>query len=524
MKSGAIIYIRVSTAEQVENNSLTNQHEACLTYCQQNDLEALQVFSDEGHSAKIRERPALLHALDFCKRNKGKVHTFLVWKLDRFSRNQSDHHALRAIIAGYGVALRSVTEILRDDPTGHLMEGILAAFAQFDNDIRGQRAVVGMVASLRKGRWTFKAPVGLLNKKDEHGNPTLAICPDSGPLVKEGFEMFSTSRYTQTQLLDHLSQAGLRNHRGNRLNPQALSKMLQNGLYAGWIESSLIGTEKVRGNFEPLVDQELFDRCQAVRLKKQQGQSASRFRDNPDFPLRGFVKCGACGKPLTASWSRGNGGRYPYYRCHGKGCGVVNVRRNRMDDLFCEYLKRLKPKPSYFSLFRAIVTDVWKEKQSYILAEREAVAREVEKLKGRKQRLVDLLVSGALDEGTYGDQIERVQNEIIVKQMESTDVEIEHLDIEAVLNFAEHLILDCERLWTEANLDQKQRLQAAFFPEGISYLQGAIGTTSISTIFNRLEVIRSHKSALACRELPGWNHIKGILETFEGLRLTFKVA
>ena len=43
------------------------------------------------------------------------------------------------------------------------MEGILAAFAQFDNDCRSDRARAGMKAALERGRWTFLAPIGYSN-------------------------------------------------------------------------------------------------------------------------------------------------------------------------------------------------------------------------------------------------------------------------------------------------------------------------------------------------------------------------
>ncbi len=43
------------------------------------------------------------------------------------------------------------------------MEGVLAAFAQFDNDCRSDRTRAGMKAALKLGRWTFLAPLGYLN-------------------------------------------------------------------------------------------------------------------------------------------------------------------------------------------------------------------------------------------------------------------------------------------------------------------------------------------------------------------------
>jgi hypothetical protein len=35
------------------------------------------------------------------------------------------------------------------------MEGVLAAFAQFDHDVRSDRARAGMKAALELGRWCF---------------------------------------------------------------------------------------------------------------------------------------------------------------------------------------------------------------------------------------------------------------------------------------------------------------------------------------------------------------------------------
>jgi DNA invertase Pin-like site-specific DNA recombinase len=58
---------------------------------------------------------------------------------------------------------RSVTEPIDDTSTGKLMEGVLAAFAQFDKDVRSERTRAGMRMALEHGRWMFIPPVGYLN-------------------------------------------------------------------------------------------------------------------------------------------------------------------------------------------------------------------------------------------------------------------------------------------------------------------------------------------------------------------------
>jgi DNA invertase Pin-like site-specific DNA recombinase len=53
----------------------------------------------------------------------------------------------------------------RRTSTGKWMEGVLAAFAQFDNDVRSDRTRAGMKAALELGRWVFLAPIGYLNAR-----------------------------------------------------------------------------------------------------------------------------------------------------------------------------------------------------------------------------------------------------------------------------------------------------------------------------------------------------------------------
>jgi site-specific DNA recombinase len=79
--------------------------------------------------------------------NKGRVHFVVVFNLTRFARDKYDHFALRSHLQSLGISLRSATEPIDDTSTGKLMEGVLAAFAQFDNDVRSDRTRAGMKAA-----------------------------------------------------------------------------------------------------------------------------------------------------------------------------------------------------------------------------------------------------------------------------------------------------------------------------------------------------------------------------------------
>ena len=159
---GAVIYVRVSTKEQTENLSLPTQLRACEEYCRRQGYEILERFHEEGESAKTTDRSQLQALLKYCRTHKGKVHFVVVYNLTRFAREKYDHFALRAHLKSLGISLRSATEPIDDTSTGKLMEGVLAAFAQFDNDVRSDRTRAGMKAALELGRWTFPAPLGYL--------------------------------------------------------------------------------------------------------------------------------------------------------------------------------------------------------------------------------------------------------------------------------------------------------------------------------------------------------------------------
>jgi DNA invertase Pin-like site-specific DNA recombinase len=73
------------------------------------------------------------------------------------------------------------------------MEGVLAAFAQFDNDCRSYRTRAGMKAALELGRWVFLAPIGYLNAPRAMGK-SLMPHPERALLVRRAFEEYATGR------------------------------------------------------------------------------------------------------------------------------------------------------------------------------------------------------------------------------------------------------------------------------------------------------------------------------------------
>ena len=480
----AIAYVRVSSREQVKGLSLETQEEACRAYCEREGWELVEVFREEGESARTTDRTQLKALMEYCRRHRGQVETLLVYKLNRFARDRFGHHAMRAHLMRLGVTLRSVTERFDDSPEGEFFESIFAAAAQYDNALRAEAITRGMKAAVERGRWLWRAPLGYENCQVA-GSKTIRIDPVAGELVREAYRLASSGFYTQAEILKKVTAQGLRTRRGLRLKQEGLKRILTNPVYAGRLVVKSWGTDQP-GDWEPLVDDALWSRAQ--RLWSQKRPNAKPYlRSNPDFPLRAFVRCGSCDRPLTGSFSRGRTRRYGYYHCGS--CGRQRIPKRQLESDFLALLEGLRPDEDLLKLWRAIVLDVWQERQAEVGDEIKRLRQHMEELSGRKRRLVEAYVyDQAVDEATYKAMIDELDEGLTLAVVDLEEAKIDDLDVEHLIRFAETVLESAARMWNEADLEQKQRLQQVIFPEGLAYRKNeGFGTAVTIKLFSYLQ-------------------------------------
>ena len=489
----SVIYCRVSTDEQVENYSLGTQETGCGDYCKREGITVDRIFVEEGESAKTADRPMFQQALEYCRKNKGRIRYFVVYKVNRFARNHYDHAVVKAILAKCGVSLRSATEHFDDSAVGKLTENMLATFAQFDNDQRAETTTAGMKAALLAGRWPFSPPLGYVAGMDANGEPLPAIDAGRAPLIKRAFEQYATGNFTKRQVLRNAVSAGLTTKRGKPLSQQTFDKLLQVKFYAGYVYCLKWKIER-RGLHEPLITEELFNSVQAV-LKGKKLSVTPHLRNHPDFPLRRFVKCARCNRPLTGSWCKGRNESFPFYRCPNPGC--VSIRKETLEGYFLALLEGLRPQPDILRLFNAIVVDVWKQKQGDATAFLAKLEEKLAEVKERKKRLLDMFLDKRIRQEDYDERNDTLRQEIGTLEMEVHATKLEELDIEELLGFANTVLSQPSLLWFDADCDQKQRLQKVFFPQGVSFDGESFGTAVTGSMLHYLQTIVEEKTSLA---------------------------
>jgi site-specific DNA recombinase len=489
----AIIYTRVSSKDQVEGYSLSGQLAASQEYCARAGFEVARVFVEEGETAKTADRTEFQKLLAFCRENRGRVHALVVYNLSRFARDRFDHHAILAHLRSLGMVLRSVTEPVDESPSGELMDAVLAAMHQFENQLRGERTQGGMKSALRAGRWVWLAPLGYLQGEKGMLEPD----PERAPLVRWVFERIASGEIGQEEARRQVTERGLRTARGKKLASQTWHHLVRNPLYSGRIVHDGWGID-TEAAFEAIVPEETFLRAQEVLSGRRRPGRVTRKQENPDFPLRRFVVCGACGTPLTAAWSSGNGGRYGYYFCRQKECRVVKLRAEALEEQFVEMLHRLQPTKQYLRFLKDEVLAALDAQRKGAHSARQAAERRVTTVEKRRSRLVEVYVyEQGIDRETYEREMGRVMEELTLAKLERHDAVIEDIDVDGVFFFAFNVLSDAARIWVEMTPDAKRRFEQHLYPDGLAYdPERGFRTATSSFLFRPLELPREAGSGV----------------------------
>jgi hypothetical protein len=80
-----------------------------------------------------------------------------------------------------------------------------------------------------------------------------------------------------------------------------------------------------------------------------------------------------------------------------------------------------------------------------------------------------LLYERTIDIDTYDRHRDKLRAELTLAQMDRHSTELEEMDVEGILAFAERVLPNASNLWVQSSFAHKQRLQQVFFPEGTRF-------------------------------------------------------
>ena len=298
----AVIYARYSSDKQTEQ-SIEGQVRVCKEFAERNGYKIINEYFDRAKSGTKDNRPSFLEMI--ADAEKKEFDAILVYKFDRFARNQYDSVVYKHKLKQLGIKVVSCTEAISDSPEGKLMEGLLEMMAEMYSSELGQKTKRGMRESMIKGNFIggqILFGYKVVDKK-------IHIDEKTAPIVEYLFNEYANGK-PKKQIIEELNAKGYRKN-NKLLTIKNFQNTLTNIKYTGVFDNGDIQNE----NYYPaIISKEIFERVQA-RLKEKKNLPPS-VRAKVDYLLTGKVICGHCGANMIGVSGTGRKGIvHSYYVC-----------------------------------------------------------------------------------------------------------------------------------------------------------------------------------------------------------------
>ncbi len=481
-KNEAVIYTRVSTKEQAENNaSLETQLKYCKKYAEEKGLNVLRLFGGTYESAKDDERKEFQKMLTYVK-GKNTIGFVLVYSYDRFSRSGPSGAFISHELKKKGIKVVSVTQSVdHDDPSGNFMEGIYHLFSEFDNQLRRDKSMTGMIEKLKQGYWPFMPPTGYTNLNqgktaDQH---KLSI-NQHGKLLKKAFEWKAKEDISLVKISKRLEA------RGWVISTKRLTECFQNPFYCGIIVSKMIPGQIIDGLHPPLISKSLF--LQVRQQMEKFGGGYHIEHEIEELPLKQFVKCDCCGTSMTGYLVKKKG--LYYYKCNLKGC-KNNRSQKFMHDKFESLLSSFTIDQSFYPVFKKMFLHILNQGLIENPNNKKELRAKLTDLKNKIEEIEERFVNGIIDQTLFIKYRDKYKANINQIELELNRSENHLSNLEKSVEKCLQMALNLPSLWRKSNFSGKQRIQNLLFPKGIFYNRenDDYRTTRINLIFSAIPCI-----------------------------------
>ena len=390
------LYIRVSTEEQARRGySLQSQKERLIEYCKQNNYKIIELYADEGKSArsKLNSRKELLRLLEDVKKH--KFDRVVFWRLDRWFRNVKDYYKVQEILDNNKVDWEcSDEEFNTTTANGRLHLNIKLSIAQNESDQTGDRIrfnFQNMIKNKRAIQGSNCMPLGYKVEGEER-NKHVIKDKETEHIVKDMFEHFKTYESIRATLIHINTKYNL------EICYDSMRHYLKNKLYTGIYND-------VENYCESYISLEEFEENQK-RIKRNVKQSANRY----DYIFSGLVRCYCCGNKMSGFSHRTTKPKYNKvylnyaYRCNKSFTSKTCKNRSPIfEHKIEEYL----------------INNIIESAKQYIVSEEKIEKKEEEgkkidttKIQQKIDRLTELYIDGKITKEKYDSDFSKFTNEI----------------------------------------------------------------------------------------------------------------
>lgn len=478
----AVIYTRVSSQEQAENNSsLESQLKLCREYASRQGLIVKETFGGTYESAKTDGRKEFTRMLSYVRKQKDIAY-IIVYNFDRFSRTGPAAAQLSDDLRKVGIAVKSVSQdIDSSTASGRLQENMFHVFNHFDNQSKSERTATNTREVMLKGYWPYATPMGYKNLKPKH-----RACDhqyeitEEGKLLQKAFQWKGEGVLTNKEIIERLRVRGL------RLTEKNFRWVLSNPFYAGYVTGKLVEGKLIEGKHPPLIDLETFLKANDL-LSKAVNAGIAKHHKVEDLPLKIFAKEEGSGSPFTGYIKKGNW----YYKARGIGVGV-NISAKHLNETFEKHLRQFEYKKQYKEKLKKEIAAAIKEKMSGAIEEAKVLRKRESEVKSLLEKIEERFALGEITSVMYEKFAAKYHEEILEIEEELREKAFDSSNLEKVVEKGLSIAQNIATMWASSTFDEKQKLQTLVFPEGITYSKenDRVRTERVNALFALIEPLK----------------------------------
>lgn len=425
----AVIYARYSSDSQSEQ-SIEGQLRVCEEYAQRNNFVVLNTYIDRAMTGTNDNRPDFQKMI---KDSENKTFEFLiVYKLDRFSRNKYETAKNKKALEDNGVKFLSAMENIPDTPEGIILESLLEGMAEYYSAELAQKVKRGMNETRLKGNFTG----GNILFGYSTQNHKVIINEEQSAIVRFVYEQYARDVFVK-DIISALTEKGCYN-KGKPFATNTIYNILRNEKYSGIYRFK----DQIFENMYPaIVPTEIYEN---VRQKTNINKYGKRSIEVV-YMLRNKLKCGYCGKPISAECgTTSQGKKRHYYKCLGRkrnnGCNKTTIRKEILEDFIVNVIIKQLSKPQIFS---HIVNQIYKlqEEQSSHTSLFASLNKDYKQTKQTLNNILKAIEQGVVN-STTNKRMKELENKLqdIEKQLfiekSKTNIKVSIEDIKTYLKDA----------------------------------------------------------------------------------------
>ncbi len=265
------------------------------------DLEIVGMLTEEKSAFLPYNRPVFANMIKRIKA--GEAQGIIAWHPDRLARNEIDAATITYMIrTGEIKDLKFGSYHFDNSPEGIMMLQIAMSQSQYSSAKLSKDVKRGLEKKVKMGWLPGVAPQGYLNSKiKDRGNNDIISDPERFPLLRKMWNLMLTGNYTPPQILEIANNKwGYRNVKRKRCGGKPLSrsgiyKIFTNSFYYGYFEYPKGSGVWHKGEHDPMITQDEFDRVQLLLGRRGKPRPHDR-----TFAFTGLMICDECGSAVTA--------------------------------------------------------------------------------------------------------------------------------------------------------------------------------------------------------------------------------